>query len=105
MTTLSKLESQIGDEWRPHRYPKVFVREKINGIDRLKIAASEEGADILLELSSVLREPFAALYVLLVPRGGSEEGRYQSPWMNRADFTRKKTYLRDIDNSAADFQR
>jgi hypothetical protein len=84
---LPKLESQVGDEWRMHRYPQVFVREKTTGPIRLKIAVSGAGADLLLQLAAVLGEPFSVLYLLLVPRGGSAEGRYQSPWMNRAELT------------------
>ncbi|HVT72904.1 MAG TPA: hypothetical protein VHD61_07190 [Lacunisphaera sp.] len=63
------------------------MREKTKGPDRLKIAVSEEGTQILLQLASLLREPFAALYILLVPRGGSAEGRYQSPWMSRSELS------------------
>jgi hypothetical protein len=83
-TVLPKLESQVGDDWRIHRYRPIFVREKTTGPERLVIAASERGADLLLQLAAVLGEPFSLLYVLLTPRTGSEEGRYQSPWMDRA---------------------
>ncbi|MBK1884501.1 hypothetical protein JIN85_18945 [Luteolibacter pohnpeiensis] len=87
MSALPKFESQVGDEWIVHRYPKVFVREKTSGADRLKIEASQEGTQTMLLLASVLGAPFAALYVLLVPRGGSAEGRYQSPWMSRSELS------------------
>ena len=40
----------------------------------------------MLQLARLLGEPFAVLYVLLVPRGGSEAGRYQSPWLNRDEL-------------------
>ncbi|MBL9174829.1 MAG: hypothetical protein JNL10_14925 [Verrucomicrobiales bacterium] len=85
MTSLPKLLSRVGNEWVPHQYPKVFVQEKTTGPDRLKIAASEGGSRVLLELASVLQEPFGVLYVLMVPRGGSPKGRHQSPCMNRAE--------------------
>lgn len=87
MTMLAKFESQLGEGWAPHRYPKVFVRERTKGPDRLKISAPEDGTQMMLRLASVLREPFAALYVLLVPRGGGAEGRYQSPWMSRTELS------------------
>ncbi len=87
MAALPKFESQVLDEWIPHRYPKVFVREKTKGPDRLKIAASVQGTQTMLQLASVLGEPFSALYVLLVPRGKSVEGRYQSPWMSSAELS------------------
>ena len=87
MTSLSKFESQVGEDWFPHEYPKVFVRETTTGSDRLKIAVSARGTETMLQLAAVLGEPFAALYVLLVPRGGGEAGRYQSPWMSRSQLT------------------
>jgi hypothetical protein len=86
MTALNKFESQVGEEWVPHRYPKTFVREKTTGAVRLKIAASDHGAQLLLQLASVLDGPFTPLYVLLVPRGGGTEGRFQGPWMDRTEL-------------------
>ena len=83
MSALPKFEFQVGENWQLHQFPKVFVREQTKGPARLKIAASERGSDILLQLAAVLGEPFALLYVLVVPRGGSAEGRYQSPWLGR----------------------
>jgi hypothetical protein len=87
MTALPKFESQDGNDWRLHEYPKVFVRERTTGPDRLKIAASKGGTDLLLQLAAVLSGPFSVLYVLHVARGGSAEGRYQSPWMERHALT------------------
>lgn len=84
---MAKFESQAGDDWVPHRYPRVFVREKTTGPGRLRIAASDDGPRTMLHLASALGEPFALLYVLVVPRGGSEAGRYQSPWLNRAGLS------------------
>lgn len=85
MTSFPKFLSRVGNEWVPHRYPRVFVQEKTTGPDRLKIAVSEGGSRVLLELASVLQAPFGVLYVMLVPRGGSRPGRYQSPRLNRAE--------------------
>ena len=86
-TAFTKLESQCGNVWQPHRYPAVYFRETTTGAGRLKIAASDHGARLMLQLAQLLRDPFAVLYVLLVPRGGSEAGRYQSPWLNREELT------------------
>jgi len=83
---LPKFDSQDGGAWVPHRYPKIFVREKTTGPDRVKIAASENGAQLLLQLAAVLGEPFSLLYVLVVPRSDQAEGRYQSQWMSRSDL-------------------
>lgn len=87
MTPLPKFESLISDQWVQHRYLKVFSREKTAQSDRLKIAASEDGVRTMLQLAESLGEPFTSLYVLIVPRGGSAEGRYQSPWMNRSELS------------------
>jgi hypothetical protein len=86
-TTLTKFEAQSGSDWLPHRYPAVFFREATTGAGRLKIAASKNGAQLMVRLAQILRGPFAVLYVLLVPRGGSEAGRYQSPWLDRDELT------------------
>ncbi|RYD63778.1 MAG: hypothetical protein EOP83_11310 [Verrucomicrobiaceae bacterium] len=86
-TGLTKFEAQSGNDWLPYRYPAVFCREATTDAGRLKIAASNDGAQLMLRLAALLRDPFAILYVLLVPRGGSEAGRYQSPWLDRDELT------------------
>lgn len=96
MTGLNKLEAQAGNDWRRHRYPAVFFREDTTSSRRLKIAASHNGVRLMMRLAQLLRDPFAILYVLLVPRGGSEAGRYQSPWLNREE-------LADLCERHADF--
>jgi len=83
---LTKFESQSGNGWVSHLYPAVFFRESTTGADRLKIAASNKGVQLMQQLARLLRDPFAVLYVLLVPRGGSEAGRYQSPWLDRDEL-------------------
>jgi len=85
-TRLTKFETQSGNDWVSHRYPAVYARETTRGSDRLEIAASGNGVEIMLLLAQLLRAPFAVLYVLLVPRGGSEAGRYQSPWLDRDEL-------------------
>ena len=84
---LTKFEAQAGDDWQRYRYPAVFFREETTSSWRLKIAASNNGVRLMLRLAQLLRDPFAVLYVLLVPRGGSEAGRYQSAWLNREELT------------------
>lgn len=85
-TDLTKFEAQDGDDWLRYRYPAVFLREKTTSTERLKIAASDSGARLMLRLAGILRDPFAILYVLLVARGGSGAGRYQSPWLSREEL-------------------
>jgi len=59
-------------------FPNLWNIEKTSGPERLVIAPEAGHVDLLIELSRTLPEPFGILYVLVVPRGGNEEGRYQS---------------------------
>lgn len=65
--------------WKSLRAPKNLI-----GSESL-IAASHNGSRLLRDLSQVLSEPFFLLYVLVIPRGGSLEGRYQSDELSRAE--------------------
>jgi hypothetical protein len=83
----SKFESQSPSlDWVSHEYSKIYVVEPTTGAPRLKIAASEFGTKVLGGLTEALDGPFSLLYLLVVPRGGSRDGRYQSPWMNRSEL-------------------
>jgi len=62
---------------RGFEYPDIFAVEKTSGPKRLVIAPSANHVSILIELLQVMSEPFGILYVLVVPRGGSDAGRYQ----------------------------
>ena len=69
-----------------HEYPQAYSIESIkDGIKRLCIAASHNGSELVRQLSGALSEPFSALYILVVGRGTSKEGRYQSPQMSRQE--------------------
>lgn len=46
---------------------------------RLVVESASGSFDVLLDLCRELPEPLGVLYVLLVPRGGGDAGRYQSP--------------------------
>ena len=81
-----KLASQQGKQWLPHDYSKVYAHEKITSAPRLRLAASRDGTRLLRDLTQPLAEPFMLLYVLVVPRGGSEFGRYQSGELSRAEL-------------------
>jgi hypothetical protein len=70
------LPDGVNDE--PYVYPNSWAREKTSGPDRLVIAPSSNQVELILKLASLLAPPFLLLYVLVVPRGGSEPGRYQS---------------------------
>ena len=68
----------IPNEERGYEYPDVYAVEKTSGPQRLVIAPSGKHISILIELLHVMPEPFGILYVLVVPRGGSKAGRYET---------------------------
>ena len=80
-----KFASQTGGKWLPHDYGKLYAHEGTSSAPRLSIAASHDGTRLLRDLSRILSEPLFLLYVLVVPRGGSVEGRYQSGELSRAE--------------------
>jgi len=61
-------------------YPNTYAFENPHGRPRIAIAPRTNQIQLLKELSESLREPFMLLYVLVVPRGESEAGRYQSSY-------------------------
>ena len=81
-----KFASQQGEQWLPHDHGKVYAYEKTASAPRLCIAASFNGAQLLRDLTQPLAEPFLLLYVLVVPRGGGEFGRYQSGPLSRDEL-------------------
>jgi hypothetical protein len=64
---------------QPYQFPSVWAFERTSGGTRLAIAPARDQVDVLLRLIEAMPEPFWLLYVLVVPRGGSESGRYQCP--------------------------
>lgn len=63
----------------PFHYPNIWARVKTTGPDRLIMAPSNRHIDLLLALMRGMPEPFLFLYVLVVPRTGAKEGRYETP--------------------------
>jgi hypothetical protein len=61
-----------------YQYANNWALEKTSGPDRLVIAPRDHYIDILQKLGACMEEPFLLLYVLVVPRGEGEPGRYQS---------------------------
>ena len=63
----------------PHSYPPRFAIEKLRStVTRIVIGLGEKQIQLLGELASILlNAPYHILYVLVVARGGREEGRYQ----------------------------
>jgi len=72
----------------PYEYPNIWTREKTSGPDRLIIAPRSNYVELIHKLTNQLTEPFLLLYVLVVPRGKSEPGRYQSEPVNAEELNR-----------------
>jgi len=81
-----KFASEQDGQWLPHEFGKVYAREQISSSPRLRIAASSDGTALLRDLTRALAEPFLLLYVLVIPRGRSESGRYQSDELSRVEL-------------------
>src|SRR5438105_9503330 len=81
-----KFASEQDGKWLPHDFGKVYAHEHTSTQPRLRIAASFDGTALLRELALALAAPFLLLYVLVVPRGQSEAGRYQSGELSRAEL-------------------
>lgn len=62
-----------------HQYADVYEWERTTGPARLVIAPRADHVDLLRALSECWAGPYWILYVLAVPRGGAEAGRYQLP--------------------------
>lgn len=84
----------LNPEDRPYQYPNVWATEQTSGPVRLVIAPGGDQVDLLLRLIEAMSEPFMVLYVLVVPRGGSEAGRYESPEPQTRDGMR--LFLREF---------
>ncbi|RZK59678.1 MAG: hypothetical protein EOO59_07505 [Hymenobacter sp.] len=78
-----------------------FMQEDTPHYARLKIGASTDGTGLLLRLSDCLPPPFYCLYVLVIGRGGSPAGRYQSPLLSSraalTDFVLEYKHLLEHD--------
>lgn len=85
---IMKLGKFDGNRQIAHTYPNVWARQELSdGSVRLCIAPQSEQTSCLLRLTACLPEPFYLLYVLIVPRGEAQPGRYQSPALTRADLS------------------
>src|SRR5262249_30723286 len=65
------------DEQR-YEYPNIFAYEQTSGPERLIIARSTDHVSTFVDLLQHMHEPLGMLYVLAVPRGGSNAGRYET---------------------------
>ncbi|MGI4871737.1 MAG: hypothetical protein ACRYFX_11225 [Janthinobacterium lividum] len=62
-----------------HDYGQRYMWENYPTYSRLKIGASTAGTQLLMQLSNCLVFPVYCLYVLVIARSATKEGRYQSP--------------------------
>jgi hypothetical protein len=79
----------LNPEDQPYHYPNVWATEQTSGPSRLMIAPRGNQVDLLLRLIEAMPESFLVLYVLVVPRGGSEAGRYESSELQTRDSVRQ----------------
>jgi hypothetical protein len=93
---------RIGDgapEDHAWAFPNVWTLEELPSTTRMVIAPESENFGLLLKLIEVMPEPMGLLYVLVVPRGGGQAGRYQSPEpLPREKIQRFLSDLRDFLN-------
>ena len=75
-----KLSSLVGSDFIPYRYSNTWNIEKTTGPDRLVIGPSAKQIDLMIQLATILPEPFGILYVLLISRKGNPSARYQCPY-------------------------
>lgn len=88
MTPTSKIDALHVADWVPWRQPGTYHVERTTGPVRIVAAPGGRHVEIMLALAAALHDPFAILYVLHTPRGGSKAGRYQSPPIDRAAVNR-----------------
>jgi hypothetical protein len=91
-----KFGSPQGESWLHHEYPKAYAVQHTKTQERLCIAVATEGSKVFRKLSDALESPFFLLYVLVVPRGGSASGRYQSPELQRDDMEKLINHFGDF---------
>lgn len=75
----------------PYRHPNTWKREPAGNTERLVIGPGSDFLDLVVRLAECIQPPYAVLYVLSVPRGGSEPGRYQLE--ERLEFQPLKSFL------------
>lgn len=82
---LHKLHRIVDGESLPHTHPAVY--RSLPG-ERIIAGVPDGDAEVLIALIERLAGPFHLLYVLHTTRGGAEQGRYQSPSIDKTDAIR-----------------
>ncbi|MCB1591892.1 MAG: hypothetical protein KDI90_05515 [Alphaproteobacteria bacterium] len=80
----------ILDQDQEYFYNNVYQKQVTENFSRLCIGSRSREINLLTDLLKYLDEPFFILYVLVVPRGESKAGRYQSPELT---YKNLKTFL------------
>jgi hypothetical protein len=73
-----KLGYHKNNKLEKYNYSDVYNIEQNSSYERIIIGLAQGHINTVLELTSVLSEPFYMLYVLHTPRIDNEPGRYQS---------------------------
>lgn len=79
-----RLGHYVDQQWVEHSHPPAFeLIQAQSGARLLKIAVPGSDIAVMKGLLSCIPGPFFILYVLVVPRGEGQPGRYQSPLIER----------------------
>ena len=93
-TPKSKFTDILGN---PCPYGAVYERQQVGNKERIAISTEMDEVSLLIELMRIIEPPYRALWVLLIPRTGAREGRYQSPTFSTRE------HLESFLNSYASF--
>jgi hypothetical protein len=80
-----RLGQFVNGSWVEYSHPPVFERPAANESARLAIGVPNGDADVLRTLVGCAEPPYHILYVLVVPRGEGNPGRYQSPLLEHQE--------------------
>ena len=73
------IEEHFRQSFQKHFYGNIYSHEINPKWSRVTIGANEKQISLMLEIAEKWHGPYGILYVLLVPRLGHEDARYQSP--------------------------
>jgi hypothetical protein len=94
-----KLGYFVKGEWSEYSHPPVFKRQLTSAnTTRLDVGVPGGDVAVLGKLTGCMEPPYHILYVLVVPRGEGDAGRYQSPLVDRGQLAsflaRYEAYLK-----------
>jgi hypothetical protein len=80
-----RLGQFVNGSWVEYSHPPVFEQPTGTEPARLAVGVPNGDADVLRTLAGCTEPPYHLLYVLVVPRGEGNPGRYQSPLLEREE--------------------